>query len=45
MALDALRAEPGAAPDEAVRLLEKVLADFDAGRARLTGGQPPRDGD
>jgi hypothetical protein len=45
MAPDALRAEPGAAPDEAVRVLEKVLADLDAGRARLTGGQPPRDGD
>jgi hypothetical protein len=45
MALDALRAQPGSAPDEAIRLLERVLADFDAGRARLTGGQPPRDGD
>jgi hypothetical protein len=45
MALDVLRAQPGAAPDEAMRLLEHVLADFDAGRARLTGGQPPRDGD
>jgi hypothetical protein len=46
MALDALRAEPGSAPDEAIRLLERVLADFDASRARLTGGgQPPRDGD
>ena len=45
MALDALRAQPGAAPDEAIRLLERVLADFDAGRARLAGSQPPRDGD
>jgi hypothetical protein len=45
MALDALRARPGSAPEEAMRLLEQVLADFDAGRARLTGGQPPRDGD
>jgi hypothetical protein len=44
MALDALRAQPGSAPDEAIRLLERVLADFDASRARLTGGQPPRDG-
>jgi hypothetical protein len=43
MALDALRAEPGSAPDEAIVTLERVLADFDAGRARLTGGQPPRD--
>jgi hypothetical protein len=43
MALDALRARPGSAPEEAMRLLEQVLADFDAGRARLTGGQPPRD--
>ena len=45
MALDALRAQPGSAPEEALRLLEQVLADFDAGRARLTGGQPPRDAD
>ena len=45
MALDALRARPGSAPEEAMRLLEQVLADFDAGRARLTGGQPPRDAD
>ena len=45
MALDALRAQPGSAPDEAIRMLEQVLADFDAGRARLTAGQPPRDGD
>jgi hypothetical protein len=45
MALDALRAQPGSAPDEAIQLLERVLADFDASRARLTGGQPPRDGD
>jgi hypothetical protein len=43
MALDALRSQPGSAPEEALRLLEQVLADFDAGRARLTGGQPPRD--
>ena len=43
MALDALRLQPGSAPEEAIRLLEQVLADFDAGRARLTGGQPPRD--
>jgi hypothetical protein len=43
MALDALRAQPGSAPEEALTLLERVLADFDAGRARLTGGQPPRD--
>jgi hypothetical protein len=45
MALDALRARPDSAPEEAMRLLEQVLADFDAGRARLTGGQPPRDAD
>jgi hypothetical protein len=45
MALDALRARPGAAPEEAMALLEQVLADFDAGRARLTAGQPPRDAD
>jgi hypothetical protein len=45
MALDALRARPGSAPQEAIHLLEQVLADFDAGRARLTGGQPPRDED
>jgi hypothetical protein len=43
MALDALRAQPDAAPEEAIRLLEKVLADFDAGRARLARGQPPQD--
>jgi hypothetical protein len=43
MALDALRAQPGSAPDEAIHLLERVLADFDAGRARLTRGRPPRD--
>jgi hypothetical protein len=43
LALDALRAQPGSAPQEAISLLEKVLADFDAGRARLTSGQPPRD--
>ena len=42
MALDALQAQPGAAPEEAIRLLEQVLADFDAGRERLTGGQPPQ---
>jgi hypothetical protein len=42
MALDALQAQPGAAPEEAIRMLEQVLADFDAGRARLTGGQPPQ---
>jgi hypothetical protein len=42
MALDALQAQPGAAPEEAMRLLEQVLADFDAGRERLTGGQPPQ---
>jgi hypothetical protein len=45
MALDALRAEPGPVPDEAISTLERVLADFDASRARLTGGQPPRNGD
>ncbi|HEY6762184.1 MAG TPA: hypothetical protein VI318_21980 [Baekduia sp.] len=45
MALDALRSEPGSAPDEAIRTLERVLADYDAGRERLTGGgQPPREG-
>jgi hypothetical protein len=43
LALDALRAQPGSAPREAISLLEQVLADFDAGRARLTGGQPPRE--
>jgi hypothetical protein len=43
LALDALRAQPGSAPKEAISLLEHVLADFDAGRARLTGGQPPRE--
>jgi hypothetical protein len=32
MALDALRMQPGAAPEEAIRLHEQVLADFDAGR-------------
>jgi hypothetical protein len=45
MALDALRAQPGSAPDEAIRLLDQVLADFDAGRARLAGGQPRREED
>ena len=43
MSRDALRAQPGAAPEEALRLLDAVLADFDAGRARLAGGQPRRD--
>jgi hypothetical protein len=43
MSLDALRARPEAAPEQAVRLLEQVLADFDAGRERLAGGQPPQD--
>jgi hypothetical protein len=43
MARDALRAQPGSAPEEVIRVLDQVLADFDAGRARLTGGQPPRD--
>ena len=45
MARDALRARPDAAPEEAVRLLDQVLRDFDAGRARLASDQPPRDGD
>lgn len=45
MALDALRSQPGSAPEEAIELLDQVLADFDAGRARLTAGQPPRDVD
>jgi hypothetical protein len=45
MALDALRAQPGSAPEEAIRLLEQVIRDFDAARARLTGGQPPQDVD
>ena len=36
MALDALRSAPeGAAPPEAVEALERVLADYDRGRARL----------
>jgi hypothetical protein len=36
MALDALRAAPpGAAPEEAIEMLERVLADYDRVRERM----------
>ena len=40
MALNAMRSAPEPPPPEALDSLERVLADFDSARGRLTG-QPP----
>ena len=40
MALNAMRSAPEPPPPEALESLERVLADFDSARGRLTG-QPP----
>ena len=40
MALNAMRSAPEPQPPEALDSLERVLADFDSARGRLTG-QPP----
>jgi hypothetical protein len=37
MSLDVMRNAPQPPPQEAVEILERVLSDFDAARARLAG--------
>jgi hypothetical protein len=39
MALDAMRAAPEPPPSEALEILDRVLADFDRARSRLSGAQ------